>query len=68
MSEIRIESGDYSAEIRTMGAGLSALRYKGRDLVDPFIPALKPENYRGDVLAPWPNRIEDGQYEVDGNL
>ena len=68
MSEIRIESGDYSAEIRTMGAGLSALRYKGRDLVDPFIPAPKPENYRGDVLAPWPNRIEDGQYEVDGNL
>lgn len=68
MSEIRIESGDYSAEIRTMGAGLSALRYMGRDLVDPFIPAPKPENYRGDVLAPWPNRIEDGQYEVDGNL
>jgi aldose 1-epimerase len=68
MSEIRIESGDYSAEIRTMGAGLSALKYKGRDLVDPFIPAPKPENYRGDVLAPWPNRIEDGQYQVDGNL
>jgi len=68
MSEIRIESGDYSAEIRSMGAGLSALKYRGRDLVDPFIPATKPENYRGDILAPWPNRIEDGEYQVDGYL
>jgi len=66
--DINIESGSYSAQIRRMGAGLNFLRYRGRDLVDPFIPATKPENYRGDILAPWPNRIEDGEYKVDGDL
>ena len=66
--QINIESEHYAAQIRTMGAGLNFLRFKGRDLVDPFIPTIKPENYRGDVLAPWPNRIEDGKYEVDGAL
>lgn len=67
-SEVDLKFGDYLAQVRTMGAGLSALKYKGRDLVDPFIPAIKPENYRGDILAPWPNRIEDGEYTVDGEL
>jgi len=68
MPDIQITSGPYQASIRTQGAGLNSLIFNGRDLVDPFIPALIPENYRGDILAPWPNRIEDGQYKVDGVL
>jgi aldose 1-epimerase len=65
MSDVEINSGDYKARIRRAGAGLSALSYKGRDLVDPFQPS-DTRFFRGDVLAPWPNRIEDGTYEVSG--
>jgi aldose 1-epimerase len=68
MPDVLISSGPYQASIRTQGAGLNSLSFNGRDLVDPFIPAINPENYRGDVLAPWPNRIEDGEYKVDGVL
>ena len=65
MSEVEINSGDYKARIRMTGAGLSALSYKGRDLVDPFQPS-DTRFFRGDVLAPWPNRIGDGIYKVAG--
>lgn len=68
MPDVSIAAGPYTASVRTRGAGLNSLAFNGRDLVDPYIPALKPENYRGDVLAPWPNRIEDGEYTVDGVL
>jgi len=66
MAEVNIAADKYRASIRTLGAGLNSLTFQGRDLVDPYISANPPMNYRGDVLAPWPNRIEDGLYEVDG--
>ena len=65
MSEVEINSGHYTARIRSVGAGLSALSYNGRHLVDPFQPS-DTRFFRGDVLAPWPNRIGDGRYEVAG--
>jgi aldose 1-epimerase len=65
MSEIDIQFEEYSAQIRTSGAGLSALKYSGRDLIEPFQPD-DTRFYRGDLLAPWPNRIRDGKYEVSG--
>jgi aldose 1-epimerase len=65
MSDITIKSGDYSAQIRTHGAGLNSLRFKGRDLVEAF-QASDTRFFRGDLLAPWPNRIRDGKYEVMG--
>ena len=65
MPEVGINYGDYQALIRTTGAGLSSLTYRGRDLVDPF-QSCDPRFFRGDLLAPWPNRIGDGKYEVQG--
>ncbi len=65
MSEAEIKYGDYKALIRTKGAGLSSLTYGNRDLVDPF-QSSDPRFFRGDVLAPWPNRIGDGKYDVQG--
>jgi aldose 1-epimerase len=42
------------------------LQHRGRDLIVPF-PAGGPNpDYRGVVVAPWPNRIPDGQYSFDG--
>jgi len=66
MSVIDLIAGDYKAQIRSEGAGLSSLTFKGRNLVDPFQRSDK-RFFRGDVLAPWPNRIGDGLYKVEGN-
>lgn len=64
MSDIKITSGEYEACLREKGAGLNWLRYKERDLVDPYQPSDR-RFFRGDVLAPWPNRIDGGIYTVD---
>ena len=65
MADIELSAGDYCAEIRLDGAGLNSLTFNGRNLVEPFVP-LHPEKFRGDVLAPWPNRIRDGKYAYEG--
>jgi aldose 1-epimerase len=64
--DLRLVSGDYTADVTTVGAGLRALQYRGRDLVLPY-PAtdVRPLS-RGAVLAPWPNRIADGRYRFGG--
>lgn len=67
MPDISLSCGNYRAEVRTDGAGLNFLTFKGRHLVDPFIEG-EDYRFRGDVLAPWPNRLRDGKYEVDGEL
>lgn len=66
MINYQINSHGYSAEIRNYGAGLNFLRHAGRNLIEPFQPDATPERFRGDLLAPWPNRIGDGVYHVDG--
>lgn len=65
MSEVTIKFGEYEASIREKGAGLNWLRHMNRNLVDPYQP-MDSRFFRGDVLAPWPNRIRDGIYLVDG--
>jgi aldose 1-epimerase len=61
----RIEAGGYVAHIASVGATLRALTIDGRDLVVPFeADELRPA-YRGATLAPWPNRVTDGQYRFD---
>lgn len=66
-TSITIASGAYEAIVRTNGGGLSSLTIDGRDLVEPFDPQESRTLYRGDLLAPWPNRIADAQYSFEGN-
>ena len=65
MTEYALTYGDYNAQVRSSGAGLNYLSYKGKNLIDVFRES-EPEMYRGDILAPWPNRIGDGEYTVSG--
>lgn len=64
MSDIQLRFGDYSAVIRRHGAGINSLQFKNRDLVEPF-ELGSPARYRGDLLAPWSNRIRDGKYSIE---
>jgi aldose 1-epimerase len=61
-----LRAGAYEAVVASVGASLRALRHGGRDLVVPFeADELRPA-YRGTTLAPWPNRVVDGQYTFEG--
>ena len=58
--------GDYVATVASVGASLRELRHRGRDLVVPFGPDQLRPKFRGATLAPWPNRVADGRYELGG--
>lgn len=64
--EFGLRHGEYSALITARGAAVRELRHRERDLIVPF-PAGGPNpDFRGVVVAPWPNRIPDGRYTFDG--
>lgn len=56
-----LQHDDYLATITTTGATLTRLQWRGRDLVAPA-PTVPAADYRGAILAPWPNRIARGRY------
>jgi len=64
--QIEIAHGSQRVAVVESGGGLRAYEVDGRELLDGFPPGEQPRSGRGQVLAPWPNRIEDGSYEFDG--
>ena len=64
--QIEIGAGDQRAVVVSVGAGLRAYTVGGRDVVDGYGPEEMASAGRGQVLIPWPNRIEDGSYEFGG--
>ena len=61
---VALAHGDYAAEIGLFGGALKALTYRGAPLVESY--GGKPPLMAGVVLAPWPNRTEDGWFEWQG--
>ena len=61
---VALAHGDYAAEIGLFGGALKALTYRGAPLVESY--EGKPPLMAGVVLAPWPNRTEDGWFEWQG--
>jgi aldose 1-epimerase len=49
-----------------VGGGLRTYSAGGRELLDGYGADELCSSGRGQVLLPWPNRIEDGTYEFDG--
>jgi aldose 1-epimerase len=49
-----------------VGGGLRTYRAGDRELIDGYGPDEMCPTGRGQVLLPWPNRLEDGSYEFDG--
>ncbi len=65
-TNITIESGDYRATVVEVGAGLRTLTRSGLDLVAGYAADQMCTGGRGQVLLPWPNRVEDGRYGFGG--
>lgn len=61
-----IAHGDQRACIVEVGGGLRTYTVGERPVLDGYAPSEMCRSARGQVLAPWPNRIEEGRYEFDG--
>lgn len=61
-----IAHGHQEAIVTEVGATLRSYTLGGNDVVDGFGPAEWSHAGRGQVLAPWPNRLGDGKYEWRG--
>jgi galactose mutarotase-like enzyme len=57
-----IAHGRQRAVVTEVGATLRAYTLDGAEVVDGFGPAEWSQGGRGQVLAPWPNRLGDGRY------
>jgi aldose 1-epimerase len=64
--QIEISSGDHWVVVVEVGAGLRSYTVGDLDVLDGYGAGEMATAGRGQVLIPWPNRIEDGAYEFGG--
>jgi aldose 1-epimerase len=64
--QFEIAFGDQRATVVEVGGGLRSYSAGGRELLDGYGADEPIASGRGQVLIPWPNRLEDGSYEFDG--
>ncbi|HTZ90776.1 MAG TPA: aldose 1-epimerase family protein [Streptosporangiaceae bacterium] len=61
-----IAAGDYQATVTELGAGLRSLRVSSQPVIRQYDADDVPPAGAGQLLAPWPNRIDHGQYTFGG--
>jgi aldose 1-epimerase len=64
--QYEISDGPYRAAVTGLGAGLRTLSHDGTELVHGFEADELPPAGSGQLLAPWPNRIDGGTYSFEG--
>ena len=65
-TQYEIEAGDYRATVTELGAGLRGLRFGDTSIVTGFDADELPPHGAGQLLTPWPNRVDGGRYTFDG--
>jgi aldose 1-epimerase len=64
--QFEIACGDLHAVVVEVGGGIRSLTHGGDDVLLGYGEREMCTAGRGQVLAPWPNRLEDGSYRFDG--
>jgi len=64
--QLTLTAGGYAATVTEVGATLRTLTYQGSPLLLGFADDEMATSGMGQVLLPWPNRIQDGRYEFGG--
>lgn len=65
-TQVELAAGHQRAVVTSVGAGLRTYSAGGREVLDGYGAGEICPSGRGQVLQPWPNRIEDGSYEFGG--
>ncbi len=66
-AQYEISADDYRATVTELGAGLRECSYADLPLISSYQPDELPPAAAGQLLAPWPNRIEHGRYVFAGS-
>ena len=64
--QVEIALGDQRAVLVGVGGGLRSYAIAGSDVIDGYGIAEMSTSGRGQVLIPWPNRLQAGSYEFGG--
>jgi aldose 1-epimerase len=64
--QVELSFGEQRAVVVGVGGGLRAYWVGDRPVLDGYSVVAMCSSGRGQLLAPWPNRIEDGSYEFEG--
>jgi aldose 1-epimerase len=64
--QVEIVHGDQRAVVVEVGGGLREFLVGDWPVLDGYDVSAQCTWGRGQLLLPWPNRIPDGQYELDG--
>jgi aldose 1-epimerase len=65
--QVELAFGDQRVVVVEVGGGLRTYSASGHELIDGYAIDERASSGRGQVLVPWPNRIEDGRYyDFDG--
>ena len=65
-NQIMIVTKDQQAVVVEVGGGLRSYSVGGHKLLDGYDADEMSSSGRGQVLIPWPNRLQDGSYEFNG--
>ena len=64
--QYEISAGMHRVVVTEVGATLRSYEYRGHPVVAGFDVGERSTSGRGQVLAPWPNRIRHGRYSFGG--
>ncbi|MDQ3353650.1 MAG: aldose epimerase, partial [Actinomycetota bacterium] len=60
--QVELVRGDQRVVVTEVGAALRRYSMGDRAILDGFASGEMPRGGRGQVLAPWPNRLAGGRY------
>lgn len=64
--QVELRHGDQRAVVVEVGGGLRSYSAGGVDVLDGYPEDAMCGGGRGQLLIPWPNRIDAGRYEIGG--
>jgi aldose 1-epimerase len=64
--QVELSFGEQRVVVVGLGGGLRVYSVGDREILDGYGPDEMCPSGRGQLLVPWPNRIEDGRYEFGG--
>ena len=65
-AQFDIAAGDYQATVTELGAGLRMLTHQDRPVIAGYEADQVPPAGAGQLLLPWPNRVDHGRYSFGG--
>lgn len=63
--QYEVTAGPYAATVTEAGATIRTLGYREAPLLDGFAAGEVCDGAHGQLLAPWPNRVDGGRYTFD---